>query len=243
MRRLLVAALFVLASGRAVAHDLPVDVELVLAVDVSGSIDAAEAALPREGYLSAIVHREVIDAIRGGPFGRIALVCMEWAGEHYQQVVVDWRLVEDAASAGAFADALAIQPRRTERWTSISAAIDAAAARFDGNGFEGTRRVIDLSADGHNNSGRAVTAARDEAVARGVTINGLPILNDRPGPGGWPAAVDLDRYFEENVIGGPGAFMVPAEDFDVFAVAIRTKLVREIALRDAAATGATAALR
>ena len=217
------------ASAPASASDLPVDIELVLAVDVSGSIDPEEAALQRRGYIEALTHREVLNAIRSGPFGRIALTYMEWAGEHYQQVLVAWRVIDGGGTAAEFAVALQAQPQRSERWTSISAAIDLAANLFDGNGFEGLRRVIDVSGDGYNNSGRPAGAARDEAVARGITINGLPILNGRPGPGGWPGATDLDAYYEANVIGGAGAFIVPASDFDAFAAAIRTKLVREIA--------------
>lgn len=211
------------------ALDLPVDVELILAVDVSGSIDTEEAALQRQGYVAALLHPDVLNAIRGGAFGRIALSYMEWAGEHHQRVIVDWRMIDGEAAAADFVAALGAQPPRPERWTSISAAIDTAAARFDDNGYEGMRRVIDVSGDGYNNSGRPVTEARDDAVARGVVVNGLPILNGRPGPGGWPGATDLDRYYEANVIGGPGAFLVPASDFDAFATAIRTKLVREIA--------------
>lgn len=231
-RRLLPLAILLsmIGSGHlAVAEDLPVDLELVLAVDVSGSIDAEEAALQRQGYLAAIVHREVLQAITGGTFGRIALAYMEWAGEHHQSIIVDWSMIDGSASASAFATALAAKEPRSERWTSISAAIDSAAALFADNGFEGTRKVIDISGDGPNNSGRAPDEARDLAVAQGITINGLPILNGRPGPGGWPGAVDLDSYYRDHVIGGAGAFLVPAENFDSFAGAIRAKLVREIA--------------
>jgi hypothetical protein len=237
---LLALAAFAAAPGRA---QVPVDLELVLAVDVSGSIDEDEARLQRNGYLSALIHDEVIQAIQSGPLGRIALAYVEWAGEHYQHTVVDWRLVEDPASAQTFAAALAGAPRRAERWTSISGALDYAVPMFERNAFEGTRKVIDVSGDGYNNSGRSVTMARDTAVAAGVTINGLPILNDRPTPGGWPAAADLDVYFKANVIGGPGAFIVPAHDFTAFAQAILTKLVLEIAGRQPDETPRFAVLR
>ena len=225
----LLATFVAAAAGPASASDLPVDIELVLAVDVSGSIDPEEAALQRRGYVEALTHPDVVKAVRGGPFGRIAVTYMEWAGEHHQRIVVAWRLIEDGGSAADFAVELQAQPQHAERWTSISAAIDLSSDLFECNGFEGLRRVIDVSGDGYNNSGRPVGAARDEAVARGITINGLPILNGRPGPGGWPGATDLDAYYEANVIGGAGAFIVPAADFDAFATAIRTKLVREIA--------------
>ena len=215
------------SGGR--AEEVPVDLELVLAVDVSGSIDREEAALQRQGYLAALTHPKVLQAMRAGPLGRVAIAYVEWAGDRFQRTVVDWGLIQDETSAYAFADALAAVPPSTERWTSISGAIDYILPMFEGNGFTGGRKVIDISGDGYNNSGRPVTAARDEAVAKGVTINGLPILNDRPGPGGWPPAVDLDRYYEANVIGGPGAFIVPAQSFQTFAEAILSKLVLEIA--------------
>src|SRR5690606_31115701 len=160
--------------------------------DVSGSIDREEARLQRDGYLAALVDPKVIQAIRSGPLGRIAIAYVEWAGDAYQRTVIDWTLVEDEGDTRAFATALAAQPPTTERWTSISGAIDFALPMFERNGFAGTRQVIDIPGDGYNNSGRPVTAARDEAVAKGVTINGLPILNDRPGPGGWPPAAELD---------------------------------------------------
>ena len=143
--------------------------------------------------------------------------------------LLDWTLIEDATSAFAFADALAETPLASARWTSLSAAIDYAAPRFDGNGFQGVRRVIDISGDGYNNRGRSVEAARDAAVAAGITINGLPIVNDRPNPWGGLPPKDLDRYFEDRVIGGPGAFIVVARDYTAFASAILSKLLLEIA--------------
>ena len=224
----LLACLISLASP-AGAEDLPVDLELVLAVDISGSVDEVEARLQREGYIAALRHPDVVAAIQGGMFGRIALIYVEWAGDHYQRIMLDWTVIEDAAGAHAFADALAETPLMTAHWTSLSGAIDYAAPLFENNGFEGVRRVIDISGDGYNNRGRPVQQARDQAVAAGITINGLPIVNDRPNPWGGSPPRDLDLYFEERVIGGPGAFIVVAKDYTAFASAILSKLLLEIA--------------
>jgi hypothetical protein len=211
------------------AEDLPVDLELVLAVDISGSVDAFEARLQREGYIAALRHPRVIEAIKGGMLGRIALTYVEWAGDDYQRTLLDWTVIQDAATAFAFADALAEAPLISGQWTSLSAAIDYATRRFDGNGFKGVRRVIDISGDGYNNRGRPVEAARDQAVAAGITINGLPIMNNRPNPWGSLPPKDLDHYFKDRVIGGPGAFIVVAKDYTAFASAILSKLLLEIA--------------
>jgi hypothetical protein len=211
------------------AEDLPVDLELVLAVDISGSVDEVEARLQREGYTAALRHPHVIQAIESGMFGRIAVAYVEWAGDHYQRIMLDWTVIEDAAGAQGFADALAETPLTTAHWTSLSAAIDYAVPLFNGNGLQGFRRVIDISGDGYNNRGRPVERARDAAVAAGITINGLPIVNDRPNPWGGSPPRDLDLYFEQRVIGGPGAFIVVAEDYTAFASAILSKLLLEIA--------------
>jgi hypothetical protein len=207
----------------------PVDLELVLAIDISGSVDEEEAALQREGYVSALTNPRVIAAMGGGPFGAIAVTYVEWAGEDYQRTVVPWTLIGNGEQAARFAEQIQAAPFASARWTSLSGAIDYSATLFDGNGFEGVRQVIDISGDGVNNRGRPPVLARDQAVEQGITINGLPILNDRPNPWGGAAPVDLDRYYEENVIGGPGAFYVAARDFDAFASAILAKLIREIA--------------
>ena len=213
------------------AADLPVDLELVLAVDVSGSIDAEEARQQREGYVAALADRAVVEAIRANFHRRIAVTYMEWASGDYQHVLLDWALIEDAASAEDFAARLLAAPRRSARWTSISSAIDAAVPMFDGNGYAGERLVIDISGDGPNNRGRPVRFARDDALAKGIVINGLPILNDRPQPFDMPTPVELDLtgYYIEQVIGGPGSFVLPAQDFIDFRSAILTKLIREIA--------------
>jgi len=212
----------------ALAFALPVDLELILAVDVSRSIDQEEAKLQREGYIAALTHPRVIQAIRSGPQRRIALSYVEWAGVDFQQTLIGWSLIEDEGSARAFASKLAEAPIVARNWTSISGAIDYAARLFGTSGYEGTRRVIDISGDGRNNSGRPSDDARDEALAAGITINGLPIINDRPNFG-MPPERDLDLFYRDHVIGGPGAFLIVAEDFSSFANAILNKLIREIA--------------
>jgi hypothetical protein len=212
----------------------PVDLELVLAVDVSRSIDSEEAALQREGYAEAFRHPAVIDAIRSNPNRRIAVAYVEWAGAHYQKLTIPWTIISDAASGERYADVIMSQPHVSERWTSISGAIDFSTRVFAISPYRGTRRVIDISGDGVNNSGRPSSEARDEAIAGGVTINGLVIMNDRPVPGfseSFPQP-PLDEFYRNHVIGGPGAFVVSIEDFSTFAYAIRNKLIREIAGTD-----------
>ncbi|MGE0718325.1 MAG: DUF1194 domain-containing protein, partial [Alphaproteobacteria bacterium] len=206
-----------------------VDLELVLAVDVSGSIDRDEAKLQREGYVAALVDPEVIAAIRGGPIGRIAVAYIEWAGYRHRRMVADWQVIADRESAERFAGRLAAAPIATGVSTSISGAIEFALPLFGAAGHVGERRVIDISGDGPNNDGPNVLAAREAALAQGVTINGLPILNDRPNTAGFPNLEDLDAYYEGCVIGGPGAFMVGADGFETFAAASRRKLFLEIA--------------
>ena len=225
----LIAGLLGISWVPAGAQDLEVDLELVLAVDISGSVDEVEARLQREGYIAALRHPHVIQAIQSGPHGRIAVTYVEWAGDHYQRTMLDWTLIEGGADAQGFADALAETPFLSAHWTSLSGAIDYSASLFDSNGFAAVRRVIDVSGDGYNNRGRPVELARDEAVAAGLTINGLPIVNDRLNPWGGRPPVDLDLYFERHVIGGPGAFIIVAEDYTAFASAIMSKLLLEIA--------------
>ncbi|HYZ26088.1 MAG TPA: DUF1194 domain-containing protein [Geminicoccaceae bacterium] len=239
----LLAALIGAPALPAIAQDLPVDLELVLAVDISGSVDEVEAQLQREGYIAALRHPHVVEAIESGMFGRIAVAYVEWAGDHYQRTMLDWTLLDGASSASDFADALAETPLMTAHWTSLSAAIDYAVPLFEDNGFKGFRQVVDISGDGYNNRGRPVEWARDEAVAAGITINGLPIVNDRPNPWGGRPPADLDIYFEERVIGGPGAFVVVAEDYTSFASAILSKLLLEIAGEMPAARRLAAAVR
>lgn len=224
----LLSAMIAALPARAVEY---VDLELILAVDVSGSVDAEEAEMQRDGYITALRNPRVLDAIRSGVMGRIAVTYFEWAGNFHKSVVTGWQMIDGADSAHAYAAALAEMPISRERSTSITSAIEFAIPMFEGNGFEGTRRVIDISGDGPNNSGGLVSFARDRAVAQGLIINGLPIINDRRGRSGFPNLQELDLYYTHCVIGGPGAFIVVAEDFDSFAEAIRRKLVLEIAGR------------
>lgn len=211
------------------AAERAVELELVLAADVSGSMDVMEVALQRQGYVRAFRHADVVAAIRGTGRGRIAVTYVEWAGAGDQRTLVDWTEISDAGSAAAFAAALERPGVRVEEGTSISRAIAFGAARFDGNGFRAKRRIIDISGDGPNNMGGNVATARDRALAAGIVINGLPIMGQRPSASGFPVLADLDAYYQDCVIGGPGAFIVVAEGFDDFARAIRRKLVLEIA--------------
>lgn len=238
MRRLLSAGSALVAALAAVAipgHDVraavPVDLELILAVDVSGSVDVEEALLQRDGYLGALTHPDVIRAIEGGYRGAIAVAYVEWAGAGYRTVIADWAEVRNADSAKAFATRIAQVPITRGMYTSIGGVIDFVVPMFDTNGFEGSRRVIDISGDGANNEGRLVTQARDAAMTARITINGLPIVNDRINPFGRRQIPDLDLYYRACVIGGPGAFLVVAEGFGSFAQAIRRKLISEIAGR------------
>lgn len=221
-------ALALVTSLRPAAAE-KVDLELVLAVDVSGSIDEVEADLQRTGYEKALIDPAVIRAITSGKRRRIAVTYIEWAGAYYQRVVVDWTVVHDKASALAFVSKLKGEPVITAAWTSISGAIDYALKRFAANPYKGERRVLDISGDGRNNSGSALQPRRAAAIKAGITINGLPIINNRPNPYGRPPDRQLDTYYKTKVIGGPGAFIVVAEGFEAFAEAIRAKLIREIA--------------
>ena len=231
---LLLAALAAvgLVDGPACAAERAVDLELVLAADISGSMDLEEASLQRQGFIAAIQDPDVVEVIQRGGLGRIAVTYMEWAGHSIQSTVVGWTEISDAASAHAFARAIERSEPRTALWTSISAAISTAARSFESNGFEAPRRVIDIAGDGPNNSGEIVVEARDRAVAAGIVINGLPIVNDRPAPDfNFPALPNLDLYYEDCVIGGTGSFLIVANGFQDFARAIRRKLILEIAGR------------
>lgn len=219
------AAMPVLGPARA---EEAVDVALVLAVDVSRSIDEDEARLQREGYRAAVADPVVVAAIRGGLIGAVGIAYVEWAGIEYQRTVIPWRRIASQADAEAWAATLAEAPRASLSWTSISGAIRHARGVLAECPWEATRRVIDVSGDGVNNSGPPADRERDAAVAEGVVINGLPIINDRPTFGRLPP-VPLDDYYRENVIGGDGAFMIVAEDFESFGVAVKRKLIREIA--------------
>jgi len=205
------------------------DLEVILAADVSRSIDDAEFELQRKGYAAALSDPRVLTAIHGRTNSAIGVCFIEWSGEEDQQVVVDWTEIRDEEDAGTVAAAILAAPRSFMGRTSISAAIDFATARFAT--WQAKRRIIDVSGDGTNNSGRAVTEARDQAIASGITINGLAIINDRPNlgysahtqpPGGLPF------YYRQNVIGGPNAFLIVVQDFNSFADAMANKLAKEI---------------
>ncbi len=227
-RSLLAAASAAAMPSLPARADQPVDVLLVLAVDVSRSIDEDEARLQREGYRSAVSDARVVEAIRGGTLGAIGIAYVEWAGFEYQRLVLPWTRIATQAEANAWAEQLAQAPRQSLSWTSISGGIDFSRRVMAEAPYEATRKVIDVSGDGVNNSGGPVELARDRAVADGIIINGLPIVNDRPTFGRMPP-VPLDEYYRDNVIGGPGAFMIVAEDFESFGNAVRRKLIREIA--------------
>jgi hypothetical protein len=229
--RVFFAALLLTWSQAAFAQGTPVDIELVLAVDVSRSIDEEEYALQKRGYAEAFINPAVMNAIQANPNRRIAVTMVEWAGLDFQRVVIPWMLVSDQESGQLVTDAIMAQPRSFSGWTSISGAIDFSVPLFGRGGFTGTRRVIDVSGDGVNNSGRPAALARDDALAKGITINGLVIMNDRPNPGFYQQRPQppLDEFYRDNVIGGPGAFLIAIEDFNSFAYAIVNKLIKEIA--------------
>lgn len=233
MFRIALVALLLLAGvAKAKAED--VDLALVLVTDVSRSIDDSEFKLEKNGYASAFTDQKVLNAIHGGMIGRIAVAYIEFAGDGQVATVVDWTVIGEAASAHAFADRLVAAPRSFRGRTSISSGIDRAVQMMAESGFNATRRVIDVCGDGTNNAGRDVTTARDDARMSDVVINGLAIVNDHPvswtfahvqPPGGLP------NWYRDNVIGGPGSFVLEVHDFHTFGEAMTRKLVQEIAGR------------
>jgi len=209
-----------------------VDLQLILAADVSRSVDEDEFRLQREGYASAMTNPRVIKAIQSGPYRSIAVTFIEWSGAEAQKIVADWMVIRDDETAGGFSSVLLTSPRSFAGFTSISAAIDYSMKRFADSGVESERHIIDVSGDGTNNGGRPVTDARDEAVAAGVTINGLAIINLHPNPGYFSHTQPpggLGEYYRTNVTGGPASFVITIEDFNSFAEAMTNKLVNEIA--------------
>ena|ERR1700760_1321071 len=225
-------ALIVAVSASTARAAEKVDLLLVLAADVSRSVDAPKFQLQREGYAAAISNRQVLDAIRSGRNGRIAVMFLEWSGFGNQQVVIDWTLIDGPQAAHAFGDRLLEAPRSFADRTSISGGIDAAVAQLKSAPFDAERQTIDVSGDGTNNAGRDVTGARDAALALGITINGLVILSDNPLP--WnPEHTNppggLANYYRDNVTGGPGSFVMEAKDFKSFGDAIVKKMIAEIA--------------
>jgi Protein of unknown function (DUF1194) len=209
-----------------------VDLLLALAADVSRSVDQQKFNLQRKGYAAAITNPRVIEAIRSGPHGRIAVCYIEWSGSISQNLLIDWTVISDAASARRFASQLAEAPRPFSDFTSISAGIDFAVAQIERAPFEAKRRVIDISSDGEdNNIGREVTEARDEAIGKGITINGIVVRDDTVlSENGSPyPTIELESYYRDNVIGGPRAFVMVAQDFTAFGKVILNKLITEIA--------------
>ena len=209
---------------------IPVDVELVIAVDVSYSMDPDEQALQREGYILALTSKEFLQALRHGAHGKIAITYFEWAGQFDQKIIMPWRLIDGPESADAVAAEIGRAPYRRASRTSISGALQFAKPLFDDSGYKGLRRVIDVSGDGTNNAGQLIVPTRDDVLAAGITINGLPIMLKRPYVGTLDID-ELDVYYEDCVIGGPGAFVVPIREREKFIEATRTKLVLEIAGR------------
>jgi Protein of unknown function (DUF1194) len=211
----------------AVAND-EADLLLVLAADVSYSVNETEFLLQRQGHAKAIASPPVLSAIQAGWMGRIAVCFIEWSGPTWQTVVVDWTLLNNVNAARRFSDKIIQAPRSFSERTSISGAIDFAAARIQHAPFWSERKVIDISGDGDNNAGRGVTSARDDAIAKGITINGLVISNSELGDHLHPSG-GIKSYYEQNVIGGPGAFVMAAENFESFGSVLIKKLVTEIA--------------
>jgi hypothetical protein len=207
-----------------------VDVELVIAVDVSYSMDLDELAVQREGYAQAIVSKEFLQAMKAGPNGKVAITYFEWSASSDQKIIIPWRMIDGPETADAVANEIMNTPVRRGSRTSISGAINFAMPLFDENPYRGLRRVIDISGDGPNNNGAPVTGARDAALEKGIIINGLPIMVKEPSYSTMDID-NLDWYYEDCVIGGPGAFVVSIKDRDNFKEAIRTKLLLEVAGR------------
>ncbi len=219
--------LFPAAASISADERVPVDVELILAVDISYSMDFDELALQRDGYAAGIISKEFVDALTKGPHGRIAVIYVEWAGASEQRIVIPWQMIDGAAAAENFVQQLKDAPLRRAYRTSISGAIKFSVPLF-GTNFKGIRRVIDISGDGTNNQGDLLEPTRDEAIKQGIVINGLPIMLKTP-VASMIDIPELDVYYEDCVIGGPGAFIVPVRERSQFAEAIRKKLVLEIA--------------
>ena len=227
---IVLAAVFL--CGQAAASEQQnntVDLELILAVDVSRSMNTRRLKLQRQGYVAAFRDRRVADAIQSGPQGRIAVTYVEWSGADHQHVVLPWRVISSHKQALAFAKDLEEQTTKRTRRTSISAMLHKASKMFNSSGYDALRRVIDVSGDGPNNSGALVEQARDELLEQGVVINGLPIMSDPADMPGYYDLANLDMYYRDCVIGGPGSFYIPVTGMKNFAKAIRMKLILEIA--------------
>jgi hypothetical protein len=218
------------AQQRAEPDANTVDVQLILAVDVSYSMDMDELAVQREGYAQAIVSKDFLQALKTGPTGKVAVTYFEWAASSDQKIIIPWRVIDGPESADAVAAEIMKTPIRRASRTSISGAIYFAMPLFDESPYHGLRRVIDISGDGPNNNGSPVTIARDEALSKGISINGLPIMVKEPSYSTMDID-NLDFYYEDCVIGGRGSFVIPIKDREKFKEAIRTKLLMEVAGR------------
>jgi hypothetical protein len=227
LARIMLAAAAAICAGSASAAE-PVDVELVLAVDVSLSMSPMELEIQRQGYVAALTHDRVLQAIADGAHGKIAITYFEWAGVTSHQIIVPWTVIAGRADAERVAAMLTARPANSARRTSIAAALGFGADLFAESPYRGLKRVIDISGDGPNNQGEPVELAREAAINQGITINGLPLMTT----GGFPSVYDvtnLDQYYADCVIGGPGAFMIPVNDWPQFPEAVRRKLVLELA--------------
>jgi hypothetical protein len=220
---------FMVSLSSSPARAEEVDLQLVFAVDISYSMDPEEQRLQREGYVEALRSPEVWDAISRGLLGKITLAYIEWAGAFDQQTVMDWRVIDGPASAKAFADELLAKPYRRTFRTSISGGINAAVRLIDNSGNTSRRKVIDVSGDGANNDGPLIELTRDDALAKGIVINGLPLVLKRPGQSNYVDIDNLDEYYQDCVVGGPGSFSIPVRDKGEFVVATRRKMILEIA--------------
>jgi len=229
--RMIIALLFgLLPATQAAAQDMiEVDLELVLAVDISYSVDEDEARRQREGYVAALAHPDVISAIEGGPLGRIAVTYVEWADSRFQRAAADWTVIGSEEDALGFAAAVAAAPLERGHYTAIGSAIADSVRRIETNQYDGHRRLIDISGDGPQNQGMDLNEARAMADDARIIINGLPVITDQPGRWVRPVEVNLDDYFEENVVTGPGAFVLAARTADEFRTAILRKMTLEIA--------------
>jgi len=230
IRLLRLAALAALLALPATAQDRKeVDIALAMGIDISGSIDPDEAKLQREGYVQAFRDPVIIKAILAGANGRIAVAYYEWSDAWVQRLLIDWTLLDSEAAITAFADRLSAAPISIARRTSISGAIRYAIPLFGRSPYDTERKVLDISGDGSNNDGGLVTDMRYEALKERIVINGLPIMNDRPNPFGFPSEADLDKYYLHCVTGGPRSFVEVARNFEDFPRAVRKKLLQEVA--------------
>ncbi|WP_394692901.1 DUF1194 domain-containing protein [Hyphobacterium sp.] len=230
MRKIIAILFGLFPAMEAAAQDMiEVDLELVLAVDISYSVDEDEARRQREGYVAALAHPDVISAIEGGPLGRIAVTYVEWADSRFQRAAADWTVIASEEDALEFAAIVAAAPLERGHYTAIGAAIADSVRRIETNQYQGYRRLIDISGDGPQNQGMALDEARAMADEARIIVNGLPVITDQPGRWVRPVEVNLDAYFEENVITGPGAFVLAARTADEFRTAILRKMTLEIA--------------